>query len=84
MEVQFYEGVCKGSSEDTHERKQFLRELGLFHILAGNLWAVWSLYKGDGEFRMQYPGAFHHLNPHHRRLERHIFMAAVPGTQKNM
>lgn len=36
--------------------KWFLTELGLFHIPAGSLWEVWSLCKGDGEFRMHSPG----------------------------
>lgn len=62
--------------------KRFLTELGLFHIPAGSLWEVWSLSKGDGEFRMRSPG-LPSLVLTTRDL-RGIFVAATAGTQKNM
>lgn len=39
----------------THQRKTVSHRIELILDPSGSLWEVWSLYKGDGEFRMHYP-----------------------------
>lgn len=57
----------------------FLTELGLFHIPAGSF--------GKHAFCAKMANSecitFCQLSPHHKRTERHTFIAATPHTQKD-